>query len=387
MTHVRALTVSLPLLAMSFALLAGCMTPTIQGTYYPPGGTYSPTSEATGSANPAVSPSPSPTPSASPEVSTLAGFLKGYVDSSGFLARFDQPHGLAAAADGTLYVADTENHRIRKVTPDGVVSTLAGQTATGSVDAIGANAQFYSPQGIALDQSGNLYVADTLNHRIRKVAPDGTVTTFAGTTFGYTDGPKETARFASPTGIALDSHGNFYIADTSSHTIRRIDAATGEVSTVAGLAGVSGWEDGPNGAALFHWPRGIVVDGSQNLFVADAGNHRIRKIDPTRSVTTLAGQAASGSVNATGAGAQFNFPVALAMTSSGSLIVADTDNHLIREVTPQGAVTTYAGSTYGVQDGSRSAAKFAGPVAIAIDASGSVYVGEWLSHRIRKIKP
>jgi sugar lactone lactonase YvrE len=233
------------------------------------------------------------------EVTTLAGLhgSPGTVDGRGSEARFSWPSALVVDGGGIIYVAD--RYAIRKVTPDGRVTTVAGSPGhAGNVDGVGANARFSdNEKGLALDGSGNIYVADTLNHMIRKVTPAGAVTKFAGAGRpGSADGSGSEASLGSPCGIAADTKGVLYIADASNHIIRKITAA-GIVSTLAGTPGVAGSTDGPCSRALFNQPRGIAVDGAGNIFVADAGNRSIRKITPAGIVSTIAGRPAPLAMN------------------------------------------------------------------------------------------
>jgi DNA-binding beta-propeller fold protein YncE len=219
------------------------------------------------------------------EVSTLAGGEEGFAGGIGGDAKFDWPFGIfdwpfgiASDAAGNLYVADTENHRIRKITPAGEVSTFAGGEY-GLADGVGGAAMFKRPFGIASDAAGNLYVADTENHRIRKITPAGEVSTLAGSEEGFADGFGSDAKFDWPSGIASDAAGNLYVADTENHRIRKITPA-GEVSTLAGSE--EGFADGVGSDARFYHPSGIAIDAAGNLYVADPWNHRIRKIEIRR---------------------------------------------------------------------------------------------------------
>jgi len=196
-------------------------------------------------------------------------------------------YGACFDADGNMYVSDTGNNRIRKISTDGIVTTLAG-SAEGFADGVGSAAMFNLPIGICIDAIGNLYVADQNNHRIRKITPDGTVTTIAGSsTAGYADGIGNLAKFYFPVGICIDSAGNLYIADSLNHKIRKITPA-GVVSTIAGST--AGFADGIGTTAKFNFPSSICVDSSNNLLIADQNNHRIRKITPAGVVTTVAGK-------------------------------------------------------------------------------------------------
>ena len=208
-------------------------------------------------------------------VTTIAGGTQGYLDGTGALARFNHPEGITVDASGNIYVSDSQNHRIRKITQAGVVTTVAG-SSQGFADGTGTAAKFDSPAGVTLDTNGNLYVADRLNNRIRKVTPTGVVTTFAGRSVsGFADGPANLARFLSPSGVALDASGNVYVADRLNHRIRKITQA-GVVSTVAGST--SGFGDGNGSVVRFFQPSGVAVDTSGKVYVADRLNNRIRKI-------------------------------------------------------------------------------------------------------------
>lgn len=324
-------------------------------------------------------------------LSTLAGQAgsSGSVDGTGSSARFNDPSDVGADSAGNVYVADTNNDTIRKITSTGVVTTLAGLAGTsGSTDGTGSAARFNLPAGLTVDASGNIYVADTFNHTIRKVTSAGAATTVAGLagTSGSTDGNGGNALFNYPSDVTVDSAGNLYVADTNNYTIRKITPA-GAVTTVAGVAGSSGTNDGAGSAARFSSPEGVTVDGSGNLYVADTDNHTIRKITPAGMVTTLAGLAGtSGGGDGAGSVAQFQYPSDLAVDSAGNLYVADTDNHTIRKVTPAGLVGTVAGlaGSSGSTDGVGSAARLFYPTGVAIDGSGNVYVADTNNHTIRK---
>jgi hypothetical protein len=337
---------------------------------------------------PTRAPSPTNAPIASPSparggtilVSTVAGSTVGSADGSGAAAQFNGPVGIAVDAAGNLFVADYNNHRIRQVARSGAVTTLAG-SASGYTDGTGAAAQFSWPWGIALDARGNLLVGDKGNYRLRKVTPTGSVTTVAGSTRGNVDGTGTAAKFDFPRGLALDAGGNVFVADASNHRIRKVTPA-GEVTTVAGSA--QGYMDGAGSVAQFNNPAAIALRGDGNLLVADTFNHRIRKVTPTGEVTTLAGST-RGYADGTGAAAQFNLPYSIALDAAGNLFVADASNHRIRKVTPTGEVTTVAGSTQGYADGAGAVAQFNSPAAIALDGDGNLFVSDTENQRIRKI--
>lgn len=281
-------------------------------------------------------------------VSTWAGkpVVAGDDDSSEGEARFNLPRGIAGDAAGNVYVADTANNTIRKITPDRAVSTLAGKAGVpGSADGAADAARFYYPTGVAADGDGNVYVADETTMSIRKIAPDGTVSTLAGAGLaGSADGSGNAARFNRPHAVAVDGAGNLYVADMNNHTIRRITPA-GLVSTFAGTAGVAGSADGSGAAASFNHPSGVAVDGAGNVYVADTDNSTIRKITPAGVVSTLAGTAGvSGSADGNGAAAGFDHPGGVAVDTLGNVYVADTNNHLVRRITTSGSVSTVVGT-------------------------------------------
>jgi sugar lactone lactonase YvrE len=209
------------------------------------------------------------------QVSTFAGSTAGSLDGSGTLAKFNAPAGVAIASDGTLFVADSNNNRIRKITSLGVVTTIAGSTV-GYSDGSGSTAKFNYPTGVAVDSYGTVYVTDSGNNCIRKITSDGVVTTVAGNGFrGVADGRGIAAQFNSPIGLAVDTVGNILVADTNNHRIRIINT-TGEVTTLAGST--SGYQDGTASAAKFYSPYGLTLDTNGDLVIVDSGNHRIRKI-------------------------------------------------------------------------------------------------------------
>ena len=321
-----------------------------------------------------------------PVVITLAGSgTAGNTNGTGTAASFNDPYGVAVDGSGNMYVADHRNNLIRKITPAGVVTTLAGSGSTGSTNGTGTAASFNYPGGIAVDGSGNVYVGDTGNNLIRKITPAGVVTTLAGS--GSEGSANETgtaASFRSPWGVAVDGSDNVYVADPNNNLIRKITSA-GVVTTLAG-SGSSGSTNGTGTAASFRSPWGVAVDGSGNVYVADRSNHLIRKITPEGVVTTLAGSGSEGSANGTGTAASFNSPSGVAVDFSGNVYVADQSNNLIRKITPEGVVTTLAGSgSSGSTNGIGTAASFGYPAGVAVDVSSNVYVADISNHLIRKI--
>jgi len=345
-----------------------------------------------------------PTPPVTPILEEFAGHVgggPGSADGTGTEASFSYPRGVATDNAANVYVADSSNNTIRKITPAGVVTTLAGTAGVaGTADGTGAAASFNYPQGVATDSAGNVYVADSLNGTIRKITPEGVVTTLAGTAevAGSSDGVGAAASFNFPSGVAADSVGNVYVADSNNNTIRKITPA-GVVTTLAGTAGVAGSADGTGASASFHSPRGVATDNAGNVYVADYYNHTIRKITPAGVVTTLAGMAVViGSADGIGVVASFNSPQGVATDSAGNVYVADTINHTIRKITPAGVVSTLAGTAgvAGSADGVGAGASFNFPLSVATDSAGNVYVLDVIFNQriggtggaiIRKITP
>jgi sugar lactone lactonase YvrE len=317
---------------------------------------------------------------------------------------------------GNVYVADTANDTIRKITPGGSVTTLAGSPGqAGAVNGTGSAALFNGPQGVAVDSLGNVYVADTNNCVIRKITPDGVVTTLAGlmdpatNNRGSADGTGPSASFDNPTGLATDSTGNIYVADTWNSLIRMV-SPSGVVTTLAGggIAPAGSYLDGTGRAAEFYKPTGLAVDSAGNIYVADSDNNLIRKITPTLVggvttwvVTTLAGDYDAGVFgfpnDGTGTSARFLYPSSVAVDQAGNVYVADSGDDSIRKVTPAGVVTTLAGGdkgmvtghfptwdpTPGDADGTGSAVLFDDPVGVAIGALGNIYVADDGNNAIR----
>ena len=321
-------------------------------------------------------------------VTTIAGFASAYgnVDATGLNARFWYPVGVAASRVGNVYVVDSHASTIRKISPDGVVTTLAGKEGVvGTSDGPGASARFNDPTGVAVDSAENVYVADYGNLTVRKITPSGAVSTFAGLagSYGSTDGTGPAARFSGPTAVATDAAGSVYVAD--GHTIRRV-SSSGVVTTLAGLAFNSGTDDGNGSVARFTYPQSVATDGSGNVYVADTNNHTIRKITPTGDVTTLAGSArSSGVLDGVGSAARFNYPLGVTVDAAGNVWVADTLSHTLRKVTVGGVVTTEAGAAgiAGSADGSGSAARFNLPASLAFTPTGRLFVADLRNAAIR----
>jgi sugar lactone lactonase YvrE len=305
---------------------------------------------------------------------------------------FTSPVGLVYDASGNLFVADRDDHTIWKVDATNQKTLVAGSSGLpGAVDGQGSSARFDAPGGLALDPAGNLVVADTGNHTIRRIAPDGTVTTLAGAPGvpGAVDGVGTQARFNAPYGLAVDGTGGTYIADSQNHTIRYL-AADGTVSTYAGLAGTPGLVDGTGTSAQFNQPNGIALAPNGTLYVADYGNSCIRAIAQGANVTRLAGQAnAHGFADGSALSALFNLPVGITLDAAGVLWITDTRNHAIRRLGADGTVSTPAGSggNVGNADGTGTAALFRLPCGIVTAPSGNLVVADTGNHLLRTVTP
>jgi hypothetical protein len=319
-------------------------------------------------------------------VTTYAGSSKGFLDGNATTAKFNGLTSVVSDKDGIVFVVDNKNHSIRKITPDGIVTTIAGDGFAGSKDGIGNNANFNSPVGIALGKDGNLYVADNQNHSIRQITPDGIVSTFAGTGApGYKDGAAKEAQFKNPMGIAIAADGTIYISEYKNLRIRKI-SPVGTVSTLAG-SGEIGKADGTGIAASFNGPTGLSVGPSGNIYVADESNHLIRKITPAGEVTTIAGSI-KGFKDGKGPAAAFENPFSLVVDANENIFIADAYNHAIRAIdVSKDEVTTMAGgSFFGYKDADGEKALFSSPLGLTINPDGQLLIADTGNSVVRKIK-
>jgi serine/threonine protein kinase, bacterial len=319
-------------------------------------------------------------------VTTLAGpSFGGSTAGAGSTSSFNYPYGVAVDASGNLYVADAGNNVIRKISPSGVVSTLACSGIGSFANGTGTAASFNFPCGVAVDAAGNVYVGDYGNQMIREINPSGVVTTLAGSgTIGSLNGTGTAASFNSPEGVAVDAAGNVYVADYGSQMIRKI-SPSGVVTTLAG-SGQRGDTNGTGTTASFSLPAGVAVDATGNVYVGDQNNNMIRKISPSGVVTTLAGTGSSGSDNGSGTVASFDGPFGIAVDAAGNVYVADQANNLIRKINPAGVVSTLAGTgAFGSANGVGVVASFSLPSGVAVDAANNVYVADTYNNLIRKI--
>ena len=322
------------------------------------------------------------------EVFTIAGTgEQGDKDGSGNEATFNDPHGIAINNDGTIIVADSGNHKIKGIDLDGNVFTIAGTGEQGDKDGHGDEATFNHPYGIAIKDDGTIIVVDSGNRKIRGIDLDGNVFTIAGTDeIGDKDGPGNEATFNYPYGIAVRNDVTIIVADSYNNKIRGIDL-DGNVYTIAGT-GEIGNKDGPGNEAIFYYPRGIAIRDDGTLIVADTCNHIIRGIDPDGNVFTIAGTVEKGDKDGLRNEATFNHPCGIAIRNDGTIIVSDTRNHKIRGIDPDGNVYTIAGTrVHGDKDGPGNEATFYFPCGIAVRNDGTIIVSDTRNNKIKGIRP
>lgn len=320
-------------------------------------------------------------------IRTLAGApeIAAHADGPRGLARFSDPAGLALDAAGNLFIADSANHCLRRLAADGAVTTLAGRPGQAGFDAV----HFDSPTALVVAPEGTVFVADTGNHAIRRVLSTGIITTFAGKPgeAGATNAVGPAARFNSPLGLAFAADGTLLVADSGNHVIRRV-APDGAVTTLAGELESWGATDGPAATARFNGPVGLAFDRSGSLFVADSANHAIRRLTPDGTVTTFAGKLGEdGCVDGPASVARFCKPAGLAFDAEGRLYVVDSFNHVLRRIAPDGAVSTVAGlaGVDGSSDGADGTGRFFNPYGVAVTASGSLIVSDTYNQLLREV--
>ena len=303
------------------------------------------------------------------------------------------PTGLAFDSEGSLYIADSNTSNVRKVDTNGIITTVAGGSGASGFAGDGGpatKALLANPNAIAVDRSGNLYIVDVGNSRVRMVNTSGIISTIAGNgAFDYSGdgGPATQASFRYSAGIAVDSSGNIYVADTNNCRIRRISG--GIITTVAGT-GVWGYngDNVPATTAQLKGPQGVWVDSSGNLYIADSGNQRIRRVDASGKITTIAGNGTAGFGGDGGSAmeAMFSNPGAVALDASGAVLVADQDNNRIRRVVVGGTLSTFAGTTTSTGDGGASTqARLVNPTGIAVDSAGNLFIADSQANRVRKV--
>ncbi len=332
-----------------------------------------------------------------PHVVTLAGSGKPErKDAAGREAAFHEPFGICPGDGGALFVADSGNHCIRRVSPRGDVTTFAGTGEKGTVDGPRDRARFDTPSAVRVDGRGNLYVCSYEENTIRIVGPKGNVRSLIGKREpGLVDGPADRARVHAPRGMVFDRHGTLYFSDCWNHRIRKI-APDGSVTTLAG-GGPTGveakatWRDGTGDEARFYAPCGMAIDADDNLYVADAENHRIRRITPGGVVTTIAGHGVSGKegrgfADGPAAASRLNTPTDVYVTDDGTVYFSDTYGNRIRRITPQGMVSTLAGTgEAGLRDGPADKAAFNFPRGIVV-RDRTVLLADFNNHVIRSVR-
>ncbi len=318
--------------------------------------------------------------------SALAGALApGFVNGNGAAARFNLPTYMVALANGDVLVADTNNHVIRRVTPAGDVTTFAGSGVAGWADGPVATARFDAPAGLALDAGGALIVADTNNHVLRRISLAGNVSTIAGMVDdpGFADGPVSIACFFAPSDVTVRADGSILVADTNNHVIRRV-VVGGIVTTISGQPTSAGFLDGMGTGARLAFPRGIAIAPNGNAYVADTNNNAIRELTPAGMLTTIAGNGTPGLVDGFGAAARLNRPRQVAAHPDGTFYVADQMNHAVRQVSAGGTVSTIAGTgAAGSMNG--VVATFNNPWGLAARPDGTLVVGDSANNLVRSI--
>jgi len=330
---------------------------------------------------------PNPPGGSAATVITISGFSgnRTLTDGPADQAEFGFPRDLLMDDEWNLYISDSGNRAIRMMTPDGVVTTFAGTGEFGNEDGPRNEATLGSPNQMVWHENGDMYFTDRTTHFVRKISSDGIVSTIAGTgARSSVDGPVDRATFELPNGIVIDADGNIYVSDTGGNTIRMI-TPDGNVVTVAG-SGEFGFAEGNARNAAFRWPGSMIMDGEGNIILSDIRNHMIRKLAPNGDVMVIAGTGERGFADGEALQAQFNDPGALLLADNGSIYVADIRNHRIRKISADGVVTTIAGTgEEGFTDGPALEATFNAPFGLAFDQDGNLFVSDLENNRIRKI--
>jgi len=314
-------------------------------------------------------------------VSTITGSDRGYLDGPDYKALFNNPSAIAFdELREIMYVADWSNNCIRAI-KNKEVTTFVGGIA-GDREGVGSKARLRTPSGIAIDQHGNLFVVDRGNHKIRKITPEGKMTTFAGSTPGFVDGQGSNAKFSSPYGITIDNDGVLYVTDEGNAKIRYIKSD----ATVGILAGsTQGYRDSNNpNFVQFRYPRGIDIGPDGNIYVADYSNHKIRRVTRRGGRTTTFAGSRFGNRNGSLSRASFAYPSDIACDKSGNFFVVDSNNHRIRFISGN-YVGNLTGSSGGNIDGDSEVARFRYPRSITI-FNDDLFVADMNNHSIRKIK-
>ncbi|MBP8916245.1 MAG: T9SS type A sorting domain-containing protein [Chitinophagales bacterium] len=331
-------------------------------------------------------------------VSTYAGSVSGFVDGDTSVAKFAGPFGICIDASDNLYIADADNNCIRKITSSGIVSTFAGTGIAGYTDGDANSAQFRAPSDLCIDAAGNIYVSDFENQRIRKIDISGNVSTIAGNgNIGYVDGFCQDAEFDYPRGIVIDSEGNLFISDSWNHRIRKINLTDSTVSTFAGggtnmgVSSIGDLIDDSDTSARFYTPSGLAIDADDNIYVADAYNHRIRKITPDAEVSTIAGSGpigpgVGGYSNGNALTSFLNTPTEIFVANDGRLFIGDTYNYRVRLLEDEILFNVAGNGESGYEDGVDSLAEFKFTRGVVLDAAGEhLYVCDYTNRKIRKI--
>jgi len=331
-------------------------------------------------------------------VSTYAGSTLGLVDGDTTVAKFGGPFGLCIDDADNLYIADADNNCIRKITSAGIVSTYAGTGVAGYADGVATSAQFKAPSDLCIDNAGNVYVSDFENQRIRKIDITGNVTTIAGNgNIGFVDGNNTDAEFDYPRGIVMDSEGNLFISDSWNHRIRKINLADSIVSTFAGggintgVSSIGDLVDDSDTSARFYTPSGLAIDGEDNIYVADAYNHRIRMITPEAVVSTVAGSGpigpgVGGYSNGDALSSLLNTPTEVFISNDGRLFIGDTYNYRIRLLEDENLYDVAGNGDAGYEDGIDSLAEFKYTRGLVLDAARDhLFVCDYNNRRIRKV--